>query len=302
MEQDYKVNTKDSQNTLTGAFASHQLTVGNIYSRADLRDLFQITTFSLNTGIFKPKSLDSVWLFITDKKTPDRTQYNNFLNGNVLHMDGQTFGRTDYLLKEHAERGLELLLFYRKKKHEHPGYGFIFEGRFLYQSHEGSGPTKFTLHREIGPALAIAEIEAELETQGAFDPTDVIDARKRTLSNIVRRQGQKSFRKKLLKAYAGQCAITGCGIEALLEAAHIVPYQGADTNVVSNGLLLRADIHTLFDLGMLWVNPDSFLVELADGLKQSEYSALDQKPLALPSVLSDRPSVKALQAHLDSLL
>ncbi|MGQ3852059.1 HNH endonuclease [Pseudomonas capsici] len=296
------MNTKDSQNTLTGAFASHQLMVGNIYSRADLRDLFQITASSLNTGIFKPKSLNSVWLFITDKKTPDRTQYNNALRGNVLHMDGQTSGRTDYLLKEHAERGLELLLFYRKKKHEHPGYGFTFEGRFLYQSHEDSCPTKFTLHRETSPAQAIADIEAELETQGAFDPTNIPDARKRILSSIVRRKGQRSFRKKLLKAYDGQCAVTGCRIEALLEAAHIVPYQGTDTNVVSNGLLLRADIHTLFDLGLLWVHPDSFLVGLANELKNSEYGSLDQKPLSLPSSLQDRPSTKALQHHLDTLL
>ncbi|RMQ47074.1 hypothetical protein ALQ04_100821 [Pseudomonas cichorii] len=302
MEQDYKVNTKASQHALAGAFASQQLTVGNIYTRADLRDLFHITASSLNNGIFKPAAFDSVWIFVTEHKTADRTQYNDILTDDVLHMEGQLKGGTDYLLKEHVERGLELLLFYRKKKYEHPGAGFTYEGRFLYQSHEGSGPTKFTLHREIGPALEIAEIEAELETQGVFDPTDIIDARKRTLSSIVRRQGQKSFRKKLLKAYEGQCAVTGCSIEALLEAAHIVPYQGADTNVVSNGLLLRADIHTLFDLGLVWVNPDSLLVELADALKQSEYGTLDQKPLSLPSTLSDRPSAKALQSHLDSLL
>lgn len=296
------MKTKASQHALTGAFASQQLTVGNIYTRADLRDLFHITASSIDTGIFKPQSFDSVWLFMTEHKTADRTQYNDALNGNVLHMDGQNAGRTDYLLKEHVERGLELLLFYRKKKHEHPGYGFTYEGRFLYQSHEGSGPTKFTLHRETSPAQAIADIEAELETQGAFDPMNIPDARKRILSSIVRRKGQRSFRKKLLMAYDGKCAVTGCHIEALLEAAHIVPYQGADTNVVSNGLLLRADIHTLFDLGLLWVHPDSFLVGLANELKNSEYGSLDQKPLSLPSSLQDRPSTKALQHHLDTLL
>ncbi|MFJ4141686.1 HNH endonuclease [Pseudomonas sp. NPDC089734] len=296
------MSKKVSQQALTGALASQQLKTGNIYTRADLRDLFHITASSIKNGIFKPATFDSVWIFVTEHKTADRTQYNDILTEDVLHMEGQLKGGTDYLLKEHTERGLELLLFYRKKKYEHPGAGFTYEGRFLYQNHEGSRPTKFTLHRETGTTLAIAEIESELETQGAFDPTDVIDARKRTLSSIVRRQGQKSFRKRLLKAYEGQCAVTGCSIEALLEAAHIVPYQGAETNVVSNGLLLRADIHTLFDLGLLWVNPDSLLVELADGLKQSEYSALDQKPLSLPLASSDRPSAKALQSHLDSLL
>ncbi|RMR50374.1 hypothetical protein ALP84_02291 [Pseudomonas cichorii] len=302
MEQDYQVNTKVSQHALTGAFTSQQLTVGNIYTRADLRDLFHITASSLNNGIFKPAAFDSVWIFVTKHKTADRTQYEDLLTDDVLHMEGQLKGGTDHLIIEHVQRGLELLLFYRQKKYEHPGAGFTYEGRFLYQSHEGSGPTKFTLQRETNPALAIANIEAELETQGAFDPTDIPDARKRILSSIVRRKGQRSFRKKLLKAYDGQCAVTGCRIEALLEAAHIVPYQGTGTNVVSNGLLLRADIHTLFDLGLLWVHPDSFLVGLADELKHSEYGSLDQKPLSLPSSLQDRPSAKALQHHLDTLL
>lgn len=191
-------------------------------------------------------------------------------------------------------------LFYRKKKYEHPGAGFTFEGRFFYQGHD-SGPTKFTLRRESSPTLKIADIEAELEKQGEFDPDDVIDARKRTLASIVRRQGQGSFRKKLLKAYSGQCAVTGCTIEPLLEAAHIVPYLGADTNVVSNGLLLRADIHTLFDLGLLWIDPNSLLIGMADVLKQSEYSPLGQKPLSLPAVQADRPSAKSLQCHLDTV-
>ncbi|WP_341520947.1 HNH endonuclease [Pseudomonas sp. G.S.17] len=292
---------KVSQQVRTGAFASQQLEAGKVYTRDDLRNLFQISASSINNGIFKPAAFDSVWIFVTEHKTADRTQYEDLLIDDVLRIEGQLKGGTDLLIKEHDERGLELLLFYRKKKYEHPGAGFTFEGRFRYHDSQGSAPTKFILHRERSPALIIADIEAELEQQGEFDPNDVVDARKRTLASIVRRQGQGSFRKKLLKAYSGQCAVTGCTIGALLEAAHIVPYLGTDTNVVSNGLLLRADIHTLFDLGLLWVSPESFLVELADGLKKSEYSSLEQKPLSLPAALADRPSAKALQSHLDTL-
>lgn len=292
---------KAPQKPRTGVLASQQLVVGNVYTRDELATMFQIGDSTINTGIFKPAAFDSVWLFITEKPTADRTQFDNLLVDDVLYMDGQEKGRTDYLIKDHVERGLELLLFYRKKKYEHDGAGFNFEGRFLYRNHEASGPTKFMLEREINTALTISDIESELETQGAFDPTDLIDARRRTLSSIVRRQGQRSFRKRLLKAYNGQCAVTGCNIEALLEAAHIVPYQGAETNIVNNGLVLRADIHTLFDLGLLWVNPNSLLVELADSLKDSEYSHLNQRPLSLPMTLSNRPSVRALQSHLDSL-
>ena len=82
---------------------------------------------------------------------------------------------------------------------------------------------------------------------GQSDPGGIEDARTRVLSSIVRRRGQPLFRKRLLKAYDRRCAFTGCAVEALLEAAHIVPYRGSDTNHIANGLLLRADLHTLFE-------------------------------------------------------
>jgi len=292
---------KASPQELTGVFTSQYLEAGKVYTRAELQELFGITAASIRNGIFKPKAFDSVWIFVTEQKTADRTPYDDALTGNLLEMDGQTQGGTDHYLEEHVERGLELVVFHRRNRSEHPRYGFTYEGRFLYQNHEGSNPTKFTLRREASPELSIADIEAELDAQGEFSPDDVIDARKRTLVSIVRRQGQGAFRKTLLKAYSGRCAVTGCSIEVLLEAAHIVPYLGADTNVVSNGLLLRADIHTLFDLGLLWIDPDSLCVGMTENLKASEYSSLEQKPLFLPGILSERPSINALRSHLETL-
>ena len=50
--------------------------------------------------------------------------------------------------------------------------------------------------------------------------------------------------------YEGKCAVTGCDVPDVLQAAHIFPYMGPETNHPSNGLL-RADIHTLFDLGLI---------------------------------------------------
>lgn len=194
-----------------------------------------------------------------------------------------------------------MLAFYRKKKYEHSGAGFTYEGRFLYQGHHGSAPTKFAPHGDIGQSKAIPTLEAELFSEGAFDPADIVDARKRTWTNIVRRQGQKTFRSALLKAYETTCAITNCQVPALLEAAHIVPYQGAETNVVSNGLLLRADIHTLFDFGLLWIEPEGFLIGIADVLKTSEYAALAGKAINLPKLVGDQPSAKAIESHLNSL-
>lgn len=98
--------------------------------------------------------------------------------------------------------------------------------------------------------LAMAQQRSAMESRG-FDASSIVDARERVLGQIVRRRGQQEFREKLLVAYEGRCAITGCDAIEALEAAHIVPYLGTETNHVQNGLLLRADIHTLFDLGCL---------------------------------------------------
>jgi 5-methylcytosine-specific restriction enzyme A len=127
---------------------SRHLTEGNVYTRKDLAEQFGITDATINTGIFQPAGHQSVWLFITEKKTADRTQYTDLLTGDVLYWDGQTEGRKDLLIIEHEQRGLELLVFYRVKRNQFAGGGFRYEGRFRHESHRGSRPTHFTLrHR-----------------------------------------------------------------------------------------------------------------------------------------------------------
>lgn len=286
-----------------GRLASERLEPGSIYTRNDLSALFDIKDATLNNGIFRPKGYDSVWLFITEHKTSDRTQYVDSLVGDVLHMEGQRLGRTDALILDHRQRGLELLVFYRKAKYEHPYAGFRYEGIFTYQSHSGSTPTSFVLNRNQTAAdeAFSAKIEQQLDIQGEFNPNDISDARTHVLTSIVRRRGQPQFRKQLLMAYQGRCAITACSLPQVLEAAHIHPYLGDDTNVVSNGLLLRADVHTLFDLGLLWVNPDDFRIEISDSLKNSEYVSIEGQSLYLPENESERPSRSALQFRFNTI-
>lgn len=127
-----------------------------------------------------------------------------------------------------------------------------------------------------------------------FDPTDLEDARDRILREITRRRGQRAFRDGLLRAYEGRCAITDCDVEDVLEAAHIVPYLGPQTNRTDNGLLLRADIHTLFDCGLITIDPQTRLVVVADRLLATDYGSLNGKALRVPTTKADAPSVQAL--------
>ena len=90
------------------------------------------------------------------------------------------------------------------------------------------------------------------------------------------------------------CAVTGCNILAVLEAAHIKAYRGENDNNAGNGLLLRADIHTLFDLNLLGIEPGSLKVELHPKIAQNkEYYSLSGKTLLCQN--GNKPSRIALE-------
>jgi HNH endonuclease len=151
------------------------------------------------------------------------------------------------------------------------------------------------LRRELaalGSEAAIAEQVGHEED--ALPPLDAEDARKRTLAEIIRREGQPAFKTKLVRAYNGCCAVTGCDELGALEAAHIHPYQGPDWNKVQNGLLLRGDIHTLFDRHLLGINPQTRTVVLSLRLSGEHYRALDGQPVADPAEEGQRPSQEVL--------
>jgi putative restriction endonuclease len=81
------------------------------------------------------------------------------------------------------------------------------------------------------------------------------DTRTSVLRQIRLRRGQSQFRSSLVSRYGGACVVTGCKLLDVLEAAHIWPYRGSEDHDPSNGLLLRADMHILFDLNMMAIEP-----------------------------------------------
>ncbi|MDE3229913.1 MAG: hypothetical protein KGO05_08515 [Chloroflexota bacterium] len=128
-------------------YTSSKLRRGEIYTRDELKRLFAINDQTLYTGIFRPKDYDSIWLFVTERKSGDMTEYHDILEGDTLRWDGQTAGRKDETIITHEREGRELLVFYRTTKTAHTGAGFRYEGRFRYVSHTGAEPTRFTLQR-----------------------------------------------------------------------------------------------------------------------------------------------------------
>jgi hypothetical protein len=129
------------------------------------------------------------------------------------------------------------------------------------------------------------------------NPDPQHDERRRGMIAVVQRQGQPEFRRRLVEAYGGKCAITGCDALQALEAAHIRPFRGRHTNDVTNGLLLRADIHTLFDQELLTIDTATMTVLLHPDLMATTYAQLAGTPLRSPQNPSMRPSSEALDEH-----
>lgn len=118
---------------------------------------------------------------------------------------------------------------------------------------------------------------------------------------ITPRLGQGAFRVAVTEAYNKQCAVTGGKVLPALDAAHIKPYSEGGFHTKSNGILLRKDIHSVFDAGFATVDQDyRFLV--SKKVKEvfnngEEYLRLDGKVIHLPSRKSDWPSPDFLRWH-----
>ena len=116
------------------------------------------------------------------------------------------------------------------------------------------------------------------------------------------RLGQGAFRVLVTDAYLRRCAVTGEKTLPVLEAAHIKPYALEGPHSVKNGILLRSDLHKLFDLGYVTVTP-ALRLEVSPRLKVEwengrEYYAHHGKELTCrPASVNDLPSKEFLQWH-----
>jgi hypothetical protein len=93
------------------------------------------------------------------------------------------------------------------------------------------------------------------------------------------RRNQGRFRLKLMELYDSKCAISGEGVVEVLEAAHIVDHAEAGINHARNGLLLRSDLHRLFDAGLIAINPESLKVVVSQDLAGTMYQQLSGRKL-----------------------
>jgi len=83
------------------------------------------------------------------------------------------------------------------------------------------------------------------------------------------REGQAEFKNELIQTYGYKCLISGCEIEEIIEAAHIIPYSKIESHDVANGLLLRVDLHRLFDNYLLAIHPKTREVLISEKIEKN---------------------------------
>ena len=153
------------------------------------------------------------------------------------------------------------------------------------------------LRSGVGAGLLALLREAYEPATQRFDPAEVEDTRAYMSRKVKERHGQGAFRQELLAAYAGRCPISGCDVPEALEAAHITPHLGVQSQVLANGLLLRADIHALFDCGLMAVDPMTMTIAVAKSLMRSAYADYHGRRLAAAADPGATASKKALGVH-----
>lgn len=131
-----------------------------------------------------------------------------------------------------------------------------------------------------------------------FDLASIEEGRRRINESIALRRGQEEFRAALLTAYGKRCALSICDVADALDAAYIFRAMGDGAHAVNNGILLRSDLHTLYDLGRIAIDPFSLQVVTAPALKKTEYAYLSGLRLRLPLKTEHRPNRAALEMHL----
>ena len=115
------------------------------------------------------------------------------------------------------------------------------------------------------------------------------------------RLGQGIFRVLVTDVYRRRCAVTGERTLPVLEAAHVRPYAEGGTHELANGILLRSDLHTLFDRGYVTITPD-YRLEVSRRIRDEfengrDYYALHGREVRVPAGHDERPAPTLLDWH-----
>lgn len=235
---------------------SDLLEIGKGYDRKGLAELWGLAGFqAIGRGVFTPKGLGQIFLFVTRERLGWMTPYNNFLDGDMLFWDGEKGHGSDERIVRASINGEEIHLFYRDQRLT----PFIYHGRavMLRCDRFTDRPSEFVFN-----VLAMsARFTSGESLYVAEDPADYAVISKAGVGGIDRKFATKSrgiaqrlFRGNLLRLWQGSCAVTGVQEPRVLRSSYIKPWSKSNVDEKTdhfNGLLLIPNLDTLFNEGLI---------------------------------------------------
>lgn len=225
------------------------LCIGCEYERIELAQRWGYASHhAISRGVFTPSGTPYIILFVTEEKQRSQRQYNDRIEGSVLHWEGEEKHANDERIARAHERGEEIHLFHRNRHHS----PFTYLGPIVLRRWEQrtGKPSRFEFDvlslshpDDSDPFSDVEQHQHELTT---LDETE-------RQALIQSRVGQGRFRREVLKLWNG-CAVTGLRDERVLLASHVKPWKASNNHErldSHNGLALTPNLDRLFNDGLI---------------------------------------------------
>ncbi len=259
----------DRLNRVSMSRFTNPLEIGKSYDRMVLSRLWGLAGFqAIGRGVFTPRGVGQIFLFVTRERLGWMTPYKNFLDGDLLFWDGEKGHGSDDRIASASSNGEEIHLFYR----DHRPTPFTYHGKVVMVrcNRFTNRPSEFVFNVV---AIAAELVPAE-SMQLAEEPADYaiiseagMNSIDRAVTTKSRGIAQRLFRGNLLRLWQGACAVTSVQEPRVLRSSHIKPWT--DSNVREkvdhfNGLLLVPNLDALFNEKLISFRNDGRILVSSD--------------------------------------
>lgn len=229
------------------------LKFGESYERPFLAKLWGYQSFhAISKGVVTPSGTKYIIFFVTKDKQEALTQYNDYIDRDMLFWEGEEKHSSDNRVVEANKNGDEIHLFYREVHHT----PFVYFGKITLTDFQLSKdkPSEFVFkidalsYEDVDIFKEVREHAAEYKTLEVTEQEQVVKSR----------LGQGNFRRNVIRLW-GSCSVTGLQNVSLLRASHIKPWKDSNNQerlTPYNGLLLIPDYDFLFDRGYIAFRSD----------------------------------------------
>ena len=274
------------------------LSVGASYDRPMLARIWGHAGHqAFSRGVFTPVNTNLIFLFVTREKQSCLTQYQDFLDGDLLFWEGESGHGSDQRIADASVNGDEIHLFYRVRHHT----PFTYHGKAVLASNSSHAnrPTEFVF-KVAALTYEIDPIEPGIVNEFAVDyqviSAQALNSIDRQVVATTRGIAQHIFRGNLLKMWNGACAVTGTHYPRILRASHIKPWSASSVEEKidrNNGLLLVPDLDALFDEGLITFQSDGAM------RRSPSFDPDDQQKMRIRTDFRLRKVPDAIQPYLE---